>query len=57
VVDGRDTGAVADRLVGLLRDREAAAAMGEKGRAWVRDAWGWDGAYATLEGLLRPRPA
>ncbi|MEW2067562.1 glycosyltransferase family 4 protein [Streptomyces sp. NPDC007346] len=54
VVDGRDVGAVADRLVGLLRDREAAAAMGEKGRAWVREAWGWDGAYATLEGLLLP---
>jgi len=54
VVDGRDVEAVADRLVGLLRDREAAAAMGEKGRAWVREAWGWDSAYATLERLLRP---
>ncbi|MEU0157991.1 hypothetical protein ABZ154_03870 [Streptomyces sp. NPDC006261] len=38
VVDGRDAEAVADRLVGLLRDREAAAAMGEKGRARVREA-------------------
>lgn len=54
VVDGRDVEAVADRLVGLLWDREAAAAMGEKGRAWVREAWGWGSAYATLEGLLRP---
>ncbi|MEV8004895.1 glycosyltransferase family 4 protein [Streptomyces parvus] len=54
VVDGRDTAAVADRLVALLRDRAAAAAMGERGRAWVREAWGWDGAYATLAGLLRP---
>ncbi|MET9927035.1 MULTISPECIES: glycosyltransferase family 4 protein [unclassified Streptomyces] len=54
VVDGRDVEAVADRLVGLLRDREAAAAMGEKGRAWVREAWEWGSAYATLEGLLRP---
>lgn len=54
VVDGRDVEAVADRLVGLLRDREAAAAMGEKGRAWVREAWGWGSAYATLERLLRP---
>ncbi|MEU5325618.1 glycosyltransferase family 4 protein [Streptomyces parvus] len=53
VVDGRDTAAVADRLVALLRDRAAAAAMGEKGRAWVREAWGWDGAYETLAGLLR----
>ncbi|MCQ1579445.1 glycosyltransferase family 4 protein [Streptomyces parvus] len=54
VVDGRDTAAVADRLVALLRDRAAAAAMGERGRAWVREAWGWDGAYETLAGLLRP---
>ncbi|MFE2292264.1 glycosyltransferase family 4 protein [Streptomyces sp. NPDC059452] len=54
VVDGRDVDAVADRLIGLLRDREAAAAMGEKGRAWVREEWGWDSTYATLEGLLRP---
>ncbi|MFF4941942.1 glycosyltransferase family 4 protein [Streptomyces rubiginosohelvolus] len=54
LVDGRDTAAVADRLVTLLRDRAAAAAMGEKGRAWVREAWGWESAYATLVGLLRP---
>lgn len=52
VVDGRDVAAVADRLTALLRDREAAAAMGEKGRAWVREAWGWEHAYATLERLL-----
>ncbi|NED08085.1 glycosyltransferase family 4 protein, partial [Streptomyces sp. SID6648] len=54
LVDGRDTAAVADRLVALLRDRAAAAAMGEKGRAWVREEWGWESAYATLAGLLRP---
>lgn len=54
VVDGRDVAAVADRLVALLRDREGARAMGEKGRAWVREAWGWEGAYDTLAGLLTP---
>ncbi|MEV6475296.1 glycosyltransferase family 4 protein [Streptomyces sp. NPDC051657] len=54
VVDGRDVGAVADRLVALLRDRSAAAAMGEKGRAWVREAWGWERTYDTLAGLLTP---
>ncbi|MFH9239225.1 glycosyltransferase family 4 protein [Streptomyces anulatus] len=54
VVDGRDVAAVADRLVALLRDRAAARAMGEKGRAWVREAWGWEGAYDTLAGLLTP---
>ncbi|WP_326619206.1 glycosyltransferase family 4 protein [Streptomyces anulatus] len=54
VVDGRDVAAVADRLVELLRDRAAARAMGEKGREWVREAWGWEGAYDTLAGLLTP---
>ncbi|MBT2898256.1 glycosyltransferase family 4 protein [Streptomyces sp. McG3] len=54
VVDGRDVAAVADRLVALLRDRSAAAAMGEKGRAWVREAWGWERTYDTLAGLLTP---
>ncbi|MGC5535821.1 glycosyltransferase family 4 protein [Streptomyces sp. SR-10] len=54
VVDGRDVAAVAYRLVELLRDRAAARAMGEKGRAWVREAWGWEGAYDTLAGLLTP---
>lgn len=54
MVDGRDVEAVADRLVALLRDREAAAAMGEKERAWVREAWGWGSAYATPEGLPCP---
>ncbi|MFJ9889165.1 glycosyltransferase family 4 protein [Streptomyces sp. NPDC091287] len=54
VVDGRDVAAVADRLVALLRDPAAAAAMGEKGRAWVREAWGWERTYDTLAGLLTP---
>ncbi|WNF29898.1 glycosyltransferase family 4 protein [Streptomyces sp. C11-1] len=54
VVDGRDVAAVADRLVALLLDRAAATEMGEKGRAWVREAWGWESAYDTLAGLLRP---
>ncbi|UZI28395.1 glycosyltransferase family 4 protein [Streptomyces sp. VB1] len=54
VVDGRDVAAVADRLVALLRDRAGSRAMGEKGRAWVREAWGWEQAYETLAGLLAP---
>ncbi|MER7551068.1 glycosyltransferase family 4 protein [Streptomyces anulatus] len=54
VVDGRDVAAVADRLVELVRDRAAARAMGEKGRVWVREAWGWEGTYDTLAGLLTP---
>ncbi|MEU5283251.1 glycosyltransferase family 4 protein [Streptomyces sp. CA-278952] len=54
VVDGRDVAAVADRLVALLRDRAGSRAMGEKGRAWVREAWGWEQAYETLAELLAP---
>ncbi|MFJ2768316.1 glycosyltransferase family 4 protein [Streptomyces sp. NPDC087300] len=52
VVDGRSPAAVADRLVRLLRDRELARAMGEKGRAWVRREWNWDRSYEVLSGLL-----
>ncbi|MFD4339322.1 glycosyltransferase family 4 protein [Streptomyces anulatus] len=54
VVDGRDVAAVADRLVALLRDRAGSRAMGERGRAWVREAWGWERTYDTLAGLLAP---
>ncbi|MFG3509885.1 glycosyltransferase family 4 protein [Streptomyces sp. NPDC047821] len=52
VVDGRDAGAVAEGLLRLLTDRRAAAAMGEKGREWVRTEWGWDRTYDTLAALL-----
>ncbi len=54
VVDGRDTAAVADRLVALLRDRAAAAAMGERGRAWVREAWGGTGRTRPWPGCCGP---
>ncbi|WP_055567277.1 glycosyltransferase family 4 protein [Streptomyces atriruber] len=53
VVDGRSPAAVADRLVRLLRDRELARGMGEKGRAWVRGEWDWGRSYEVLAGLLR----
>lgn len=52
LVDGRDVPAIAARLVGLLRDRDTAAAMGEKGRERVRAEWGWDATYERLAGLL-----
>ncbi|MEU9202516.1 glycosyltransferase family 4 protein [Streptomyces sp. NPDC048332] len=55
VVDGRDVPAVAARLIGLLRDRDAAAAMGRAGREWVRTEWGWDATYERLAGLLAGR--
>ncbi|MFI2210954.1 glycosyltransferase family 4 protein [Streptomyces sp. NPDC020141] len=52
VVDGRDSGAVAARLLLLLENREAAQEMGRKGQSWVRAEWGWDRQYRTLAGLL-----
>jgi phosphatidylinositol alpha-1,6-mannosyltransferase len=42
VVPGRDVAAVAARLIELLGDPAAAAAMGEKGLAWVDREWRWD---------------
>ncbi|MFH8657474.1 glycosyltransferase family 4 protein [Streptomyces afghaniensis] len=52
VVDGRDVGALADRLTLLLDDAELARDMGRKGRAWVRGEWGWDRAHGHLTSLL-----
>jgi len=42
VVPGRDTGEVAGRIAELLADPAGAAAMGEKGAAWVDREWRWD---------------
>ncbi|MFE9883461.1 glycosyltransferase family 4 protein [Streptomyces scopuliridis] len=52
VVDGRRTDEIADRLVALLRDRDAAREMGRKGRDWVRTEWDWDRSYERLAALL-----
>ena len=42
VVPGRDVAAVADRIAGLLADPVGAAAMGQKGVAWVDQEWRWE---------------
>jgi phosphatidylinositol alpha-1,6-mannosyltransferase len=42
VVPGRDVAAVARRITALLADPAGAAAMGEKGLAWVDREWRWD---------------
>jgi phosphatidylinositol alpha-1,6-mannosyltransferase len=42
VVPGRDVAAVAARINELLADPAGAAAMGEKGAAWVDREWRWD---------------
>jgi phosphatidyl-myo-inositol dimannoside synthase len=52
VVDGRDVGAVADRLVQLLTDDRLRARMGAAGRAWVERDWRWDVLAAKLHALL-----
>ncbi|MDQ1706096.1 MAG: phosphatidyl-myo-inositol dimannoside synthase, partial [Frankiaceae bacterium] len=52
VVDGRSVDGVAQRLVTLLGDPAAAAAMGAKGRDWATTRWSWDTASATLTDLL-----
>ena len=53
VVPGRSLATVADRVAGLLADRDAARAMGETGRCWVEREWRWDALAARLGGFLR----
>jgi phosphatidyl-myo-inositol dimannoside synthase len=52
VVPGRDTRALAGRLIELLADPVGAAAMGEKGRSWVDRDWTWDRVAGGLAGIL-----
>jgi phosphatidylinositol alpha-1,6-mannosyltransferase len=42
VVPGSDVAELADRLIELLGDPAGAAAMGDKGLAWVDREWRWD---------------
>jgi len=53
VLPGRSVDAVVDRVGRLLADRDAARAMGEKGRAWVDREWRWDSLAARLGRFLR----
>jgi phosphatidylinositol alpha-1,6-mannosyltransferase len=52
VVPGRDVKALANRLTELLCDPAGAAAMGEKGRAWIDREWTWDLVADRLKALL-----
>ncbi|ROO61424.1 phosphatidylinositol alpha-1,6-mannosyltransferase [Micromonospora sp. Llam0] len=52
VVNGRDPGQLADRLAGLLADRELARRMGAAGRAWVEREWRWDTQAQRMASLL-----
>jgi phosphatidylinositol alpha-1,6-mannosyltransferase len=52
VVPGRDLTAVADRIAGLLADPAGAAAMGEKGTAWIDREWRWELVAQRLQRIL-----
>jgi phosphatidyl-myo-inositol dimannoside synthase len=52
VVAGDDIKALADRITELLCDPAGAAAMGEKGRAWIDREWAWDLVADRLRALL-----
>jgi phosphatidyl-myo-inositol dimannoside synthase len=52
VVSGRDVAAVADRITGLLADPAGAAAMGEKGMAWIDREWRWELVAERLQQIL-----
>jgi phosphatidyl-myo-inositol dimannoside synthase len=52
VIPGRDDSALADRLVQLLADPVGAAAMGDKGQAWIDREWTWDLVAERLEHIL-----
>lgn len=52
VVGGQDVAALTARLTELLSDQDAAAAMGEKGVAWVDREWRWDLVAARLAEIL-----
>ena len=52
VVPGRSEEALTDKLVQLLADPAGAAAMGDKGQAWVDREWTWDLVAERLEHIL-----
>ncbi|GAA0937866.1 glycosyltransferase family 4 protein [Actinocorallia libanotica] len=57
VVTATSVPAIADRLSELLTDPAERAAMGRKGREWVRAEWSWDHSYARLRDLLEHHAA
>ncbi len=52
VVPGRDPAALADRISRLLADPAGAAAMGDKGQAWIDREWTWDLVAERLQRIL-----
>jgi phosphatidyl-myo-inositol dimannoside synthase len=56
VVPGGREDALADRLIELLTDPAGAAAMGQKGQAWVDREWRWELVAQRLSQILAGRP-
>jgi phosphatidyl-myo-inositol dimannoside synthase len=52
VVDGRSESELTDKLVQLLADPSGAAAMGDKGQAWIDREWTWDLVADRLHQIL-----
>ena len=52
VVRGGSPESAAERVLTLLRDPALRSRMGERGRAWVHDAWRWDLLARRLRSLL-----
>ncbi len=57
VVPGRDAQALARRLTELLADPAGAAAMGEKGQAWIDREWTWELVTERLQRILAGQTA
>jgi phosphatidyl-myo-inositol dimannoside synthase len=52
VIPGRSEQTLTDKLVQLLADPAGAAAMGDKGQAWVDREWTWNLVAERLEHIL-----
>ncbi|MGW5353246.1 glycosyltransferase family 4 protein [Streptomyces sp. NPDC004031] len=52
VVPGGSPELAAERILALLRDADLRRTMGERGRAWVHEAWRWDLLADRLRDLL-----
>ncbi|MEW1864459.1 MULTISPECIES: glycosyltransferase family 4 protein [unclassified Streptomyces] len=52
VVPGGSPEQAASRILTLLRDPELRRSLGERGRAWVHEAWSWDLLADRLQSLL-----
>jgi phosphatidylinositol alpha-1,6-mannosyltransferase len=52
LVDGRQVRAVAGAITDLLMQPARAAEFGERGRAWVGEAWSWESTVERFSGWL-----